>query len=200
MVVFSIGDEVIYFQSPTYPDERGCFSVGFNKECFAKQFGIQPEFVQQNISFSYNLVARGLHYQEINPQGKLVSCFQGDVIDIILDIRPESTTYGKFEFFLLNSPDVFLWIPPGFAHGFIAYTGPAGLQYFVTDKWNPKGERGINLMDTLFSLPSKYKINSYDGCGKDVKSYEFLLNDSNISKYLTLSEKDAQLPSIWEIK
>jgi dTDP-4-dehydrorhamnose 3,5-epimerase len=182
------GYSVVYFQSPLFTDNRGYFTIGFNNNAFEKEIVSNKTFVQQNISYSTKNVARGLHYQMINPQGKLVSCINGNVIDIVFDIRPQSKTYGKLLMYDLSSPNTFLYIPEGFAHGFITMSETATFQYFVTDIYNPDSERGINLIDTLFNVISNYEIKTFNPLG--CESYYNIFFKKNYKDKLILSEKD----------
>ena len=124
-------------------DERGFFIERFNQDRF-RQAGLPYEFVQDNHSRSGAGVIRGLHYQHTPAQGKLVGVVRGRILDVVLDIRTGSPTYGQtasVELSELNGQ--LLWIPRGFAHGFCVLDGPADLLYKVDAPYNPAGEGGI---------------------------------------------------------
>lgn len=187
-------DSVVYFRCKQFADERGYFMTGFNQECFEKEIA-NVKFIQQNISNSKKNVCRGLHFQVINPQGKLVQCIEGRVIDFAMDIRIDSPTFGKILAYNLDDPSLFLFIPEGFAHGFISLTDKVLFQYFVTDKYNKEGERTINFLEELDrNLFIDYKtydnyINKLINYGLSVKT---MLPDLD---KLILSEKDKQAVS-----
>lgn len=181
-------DSVIYFKCKQFTDERGYFMTGFNQECFEKEI-INTKFIQQNISKSNKNVCRGLHFQVINPQGKLVQCISGEVIDFALDIRIDSKTFGQMYAYKLDDPSLFLYIPEGFAHGFISLADNTLFQYFVTDKYNKEGERAINFISELNEiLFVNYKC--YDN--KLVNLELSTINSLPKLDKLILSEKDKQ--------
>ena len=178
-------NDVIYFKSSCFSDNRGYFSIGYNKIAFEKEI-INQTFVQQNISKSVLNVARGLHYQIESPQAKLVSCVYGRVIDIVMDIRKSSPTFGQMKAYELANPYTFLYVPIGFAHGFLTISNTAIFQYFVSDYWNKNGERGINL---LSSLKEREPIEI-----RTIYSNEhMLLNTTDLNLYI-LSDKDKVYP------
>lgn len=126
-------------------DNRGHFSVPFNLNDFQKQTGIILNFIQENQSFSYKNVIRGLHFQIGDfAQSKLVSCPLGHVIDIVVDIRPGSKTFGKhLSFELKESLPKSVFVPKGCAHGFSVLSNTALFQYKVDNLYNKESERGI---------------------------------------------------------
>jgi dTDP-4-dehydrorhamnose 3,5-epimerase len=133
----------------TYEDDRGHFFEAFNQDEFRSRVGGGPTFVQDNHSRSRKRVHRGLHYQlEPKAQGKLVRVTRGAVFDVAVDIRKSSQSFGNW-FGVELSEDNFkqLWIPPGFAHGFLALTDPADLLYKVTDYYSPEHDRSIRWDD-----------------------------------------------------
>lgn len=129
-----------------YEDERGWFT-----ECHRKAWDL-PEFVQDNCSSSRPGVVRGLHFQTRNPQGKLVRCLAGQILDVALDLRMGSPTYGQWEMFQLHPEGDSVYIPPGFAHGFIAIDRSI-LFYKCTTEYDGASDGGINPLDLSLRLP-----------------------------------------------
>lgn len=140
--------DVIHITPDRFPDERGYFLETFRQSLFA-QNGIDTEFVQDNRSRSNLGVVRGLHYQlEPYAQGKLVSVISGAAWDVAVDIRKSSPTFGRSYGDLLSEENgAMLWIPPGFAHGFVALTEIVDLVYKCTAEYAPTHERGIRYDD-----------------------------------------------------
>lgn len=137
--------EVILLTPRVFGDERGFFFESYNQRAFCKATGLTVEFVQDNHSRSVRGVLRGLHYQ-IAPraQGKLVRVIQGAVFDVAVDIRPDSPTFGRWVGEVLSADNKRqLWIPPGFAHGFLTLTDSAEFLYKTTDYYSPEHERCI---------------------------------------------------------
>ena len=180
-------NDVIYFKSSCFSDNRGYFSISYNKIAFEKEI-INQTFVQQNISKSALNVTRGLHYQIENPQAKLVSCLYGRIIDVIMDIRKSSPTFGQMKAYELNNPYTFLYIPIGFAHGFLTLSDYAIFQYFVSDYWNKNGERGINLLKSLKEREPLKLQTIY-------KHEKLFLNTTDLYLYI-LSDKDKLYPTL----
>ena len=125
-----------------YKDERGFFMESFNQEKFVKELG-HYDFVQDNHSKSSQQVLRGLHYQLEKPQGKLVRCIQGEVYDVIVDLRKSSSTFGLWFNITLDNPETIIWVPPGFAHGFYTVSDTAEIQYKTTDYYHPKSQQTL---------------------------------------------------------
>ena len=137
--------EVVLFTPKVFGDERGFFYESFNARAFKEATGLEPEFVQDNHSRSQKGVLRGLHYQ-LNPdaQGKLVRVVQGEVFDVAVDIRRSSPTFGQWVGAVLSAQNNNqLWIPPGFAHGFITLSDTAEFLYKTTDFYSTQSERCI---------------------------------------------------------
>ncbi len=127
-----------------FGDERGFFFESYNEREFAEKTGINVRFVQDNHSRSAKNVLRGLHYQIRQPQGKLVRVIRGEVYDVAVDIRRSSSTFGKWTANVLSEQNRrMLWIPPGFAHGFLVTSDYAEFLYKTTDYWAPSFERCI---------------------------------------------------------
>jgi dTDP-4-dehydrorhamnose 3,5-epimerase len=136
-----------------FNDNRGLFYEIFNTENL-KQYGIDGPFVQDNISISHKNVFRGMHYQA-SPfaQGKLVSVVKGSVLDIIVDIRPQSETFGKHvKIELTDKNNLLVWIPRGFAHGFLSLEDNTIFHYKVDGLYKPECERSINISDPQLNL------------------------------------------------
>lgn len=134
---------VVVIQPRLFPDDRGWFMETFNSDAF-RAAGLPDTFVQDNHSSSSRGVVRGLHYQEPNPQGKLVRCTRGAVYDVAVDIRHGSPTFGQwFGAELSAENNHMLWIPPGLAHGFCALGDPSDLVYKCTTLWDAKGDRSL---------------------------------------------------------
>ena len=136
--------EVLLFEPKVIGDERGFFFESFNKRAFQEMAGIDAEFVQDNHSRSAKNVLRGLHYQIRQPQGKLVRVVSGEVFDVVVDLRKSSPRFGKSECVVLSAENKrMLWVPPGFAHGFLVTSDYAEFLYKVTDYWAPQSERTL---------------------------------------------------------
>ncbi|HQF80087.1 MAG TPA: dTDP-4-dehydrorhamnose 3,5-epimerase [Flexilinea sp.] len=135
--------DVILIQPDVHRDERGFFFESWQKNKFAKA-GIDQEFVQDNHSRSSKNVLRGLHYQIRQPQGKLIRAIVGEVFDVAVDLRRSSPSFGKWVSANLSSENFnMLWIPPGFAHGFLVLSDVAEFVYKATDFYAPQYERCI---------------------------------------------------------
>jgi len=136
--------EVLIFEPKVFGDSRGFFFESFNARDFAQCTGLDVQFVQDNHSKSAQGVLRGLHYQINHPQGKLVRVTQGEVFDVAVDLRRSSPNFGKWEGVLLSAENKRqLWIPPGFAHGFLVTSDSAEFLYKTTDYWYPEHERSL---------------------------------------------------------
>lgn len=134
--------EVLILEPTVFGDERGFFFESFSQRDFAQATGLDVPFVQDNHSRSDRGVLRGLHYQIQHPQGKLVRVTQGEVFDVAVDLRRSSPNFGKWIGTLLSAENKRqLWIPPGFAHGFLVTRESADFLYKTTDYWYPGHER-----------------------------------------------------------
>jgi dTDP-4-dehydrorhamnose 3,5-epimerase len=135
--------EVLHLEPEVFSDDRGSFTVIYNRDELRK-VGLEAEFVQDNQSRSYRNVVRGLHFQEPNPQGKLVRCVRGELFDVAVDIRLGSPYFGQWAGYKLTEDNrQMLWIPPGFAHGFCALSEIADLAYKCTTYRDEKSEQTI---------------------------------------------------------
>jgi dTDP-4-dehydrorhamnose 3,5-epimerase len=139
----SISD-VFLIEPAVYGDDRGFFFESFNARRFAELTGADVRFVQDNHSHSQKNVLRGLHYQIDQPQGKLVRVIAGEVFDVAVDIRKSSPTFGRWVGARLSAENrLQMWIPPGFAHGFVVISDTADFLYKTTDYWAQQHERCI---------------------------------------------------------
>ncbi len=137
----SIAD-VVVFEPKVFGDERGFFLESFNQKSFEHAIGQHYEFVQDNHSKSSKGVLRGLHYQIQQPQGKLVRVVAGTVFDIAVDLRRSSPSFGQWVGEIISSDNKKqIWVPPGFAHGFLVLSDSAELLYKTTDFYAPSHER-----------------------------------------------------------
>ena len=139
--------DVLILTPKIFGDERGFFLESYNQNTL-ESAGIKMEFVQDNHSRSSKGVIRGLHFQKKKPQGKLVRCIQGEILDVVVDIRFDSPTFGSVLTVKLNQENKKqVLLPPGFAHGFSVLSDTAELLYKVTDFYNPQDEAGIRWDD-----------------------------------------------------
>lgn len=145
--------EVLIIEPKVFGDERGFFMESFNQQVFARETGVHLSFVQDNHSRSAKGVLRGLHYQIQQPQGKLVRVTQGAVFDVAVDIRKSSPRFGQWvgvELSGANSRQ--LWVPPGFAHGFLVLSESADFLYKTTDYFAPEHERCVAWNDPQLAI------------------------------------------------
>jgi dTDP-4-dehydrorhamnose 3,5-epimerase len=139
---------MLVLEPRVFGDERGFFFESFNARRFAELANVTGEFVQDNHSRSARGVLRGLHYQIRQPQGKLVRVVAGEVFDVAVDLRRSSPTFGKWEGMRLSAQNQRqIWIPEGFAHGFLVLSEFAEFLYKTTDYWAPEHERCIRWDD-----------------------------------------------------
>ncbi|MBC7481332.1 MAG: dTDP-4-dehydrorhamnose 3,5-epimerase [Rhizobacter sp.] len=140
--------EVLLIESKIFGDARGFFFESFNQKAFDEALGRHVDFVQDNHSRSAKGVLRGLHYQIEQAQGKLVRCVRGEVFDVAVDIRRSSPNFGKWVGLELSEDNQrMLWVPPGFAHGFVVTSESADFLYKTTDYYAPQFERAIRWDD-----------------------------------------------------
>jgi dTDP-4-dehydrorhamnose 3,5-epimerase len=146
--------EVMLLVPQVFGDERGCFFESFNQKLFERATGLKREFVQDNQSRSQQRVLRGLHYQlPPKAQGKLVRVVQGEVFDVAVDIRKSSPTFGRWVAAALSAENKQqLWIPEGFAHGFLTLSATAEVLYKTTDYYAPECERCIAWNDQELNI------------------------------------------------
>lgn len=146
--------DVLIIEPRVFADERGFFYESYNERAFAEVANITDRFVQDNHSRSIKSVLRGLHYQIFRPQGKLVRVTAGEVYDVVVDIRRGSPQFGKWVATMLSAENKrMLWVPVGFAHGFLVTSDYVEFQYKTTDYWAPQFERCIRWDDPHLAIP-----------------------------------------------
>jgi len=173
------------FESQKLEDSRGFFMETWNH----KELGL-PQFVQDNHSKSFQGVLRGLHYQiDSKSQGKLVRCTQGAVHDVIVDLREDSSTFGKWYSIELSRPELQLWVPAGMAHGFYTLSKNAEIQYKVTNYYDPAYERVLKwndkklgiiwpfVKDPIISDKDINQAKSFEKCEKFIQE-EVVINEN----------------------
>lgn len=144
---------VLILEPKVFGDDRGFFFESYNQRDFRESTGLDVQFVQDNHSKSSQGVLRGLHYQIQHPQGKLVRVTQGKVFDVAVDLRRSSPHFGKWVGVELSADNKRqLWIPPGFAHGFLVTSDSAEFLYKTTDYWYPEHERSLLWNDTTVGI------------------------------------------------
>lgn len=145
--------EVLLLEPKVFGDARGFFFESFNQRDFANVTGLNVQFVQDNHSRSAQGVLRGLHYQIQHPQGKLVRVTKGAVFDVAVDLRRASPRFGQWAGVELTAENFRqLWIPPGFAHGFVVTSESAEFLYKTTDYWYPEHERSLLWNDPALGI------------------------------------------------
>lgn len=145
--------DVLIVEPKVFGDARGFFFESFNQRRFAELTGLDLQFVQDNHSRSARGVLRGLHYQVSQPQGKLVRVIAGEVFDVCVDLRRQSPTFGKSVCLTLSEQNQRqLWIPPGFAHGFLVTSESADFVYKTTDYYAPEHERSLQWNDPSLGI------------------------------------------------
>ncbi|MEH1781089.1 MAG: dTDP-4-dehydrorhamnose 3,5-epimerase [Nostoc sp.] len=169
--------EVLQIEPQVFADDRGFFFEAYNYQKFAQEIGIVTNFVQDNHSCSKQNVLRGLHYQIQQPQGKLIRVVVGTIFDVAVDIRKSSATFGKWVGSELSAKNKrLLWIPPGFAHGFLVLSEIAEVLYKTTDYYAPQGDRTIiwNDPDLAIDWPLTEPpiLSAKDQAGKLLKTAE----------------------------
>lgn len=170
--------DIYVFEPKVFGDTRGFFFESFNTKKFESAIGRSVNFVQDNHSFSAKGVLRGLHYQVIHSQGKLVRVTQGEVFDVAVDIRKGSETFGKWVGQVLSATNKRqMWIPEGFAHGFLVLSDTAEFLYKTTDYWYPELERCIAWDDPdlaiAWPLHGQPTVSDKDRAGQKLDEAEF---------------------------
>lgn len=170
--------DVFIFEPKVFGDARGFFFESFNKKIFEETIGKKIEFVQDNHSQSQMGVLRGLHYQlDPNAQGKLVRCVEGEVFDVAVDIRMSSPTFGQWVGVNLSAENKRqLWIPEGFAHGFLTLSETAQFLYKATNFYSPQSERSIIWNDRQINIDwpvlKNIKLSTKDELGECLSKAE----------------------------
>jgi dTDP-4-dehydrorhamnose 3,5-epimerase len=146
--------DVLVLDPQVFGDTRGLFYESYNRRSFAAATGLDVEFVQDNHSRSARNVLRGLHYQVRQPQGKLVRVVSGEIWDVAVDLRRASSSFGRWAAIKLDAASHrMLWIPPGFAHGFVVLSEQADVVYKATDFYAPEHERTLLWSDPAIGIP-----------------------------------------------
>jgi dTDP-4-dehydrorhamnose 3,5-epimerase len=144
---------VLLLEPKVFGDERGFFFESFNARDFRAATGVDTPFVQDNHSRSVRGVLRGIHYQIRHPQGKLVRVIEGEVFDVVVDLRRASPHFGKWTGIVLSAENRrHLWVPPGFGHGFMVTSAAAQCLYKTTDYWYPEFERTLLWNDPTVAI------------------------------------------------
>jgi len=169
--------EVVLIEPQVFGDDRGFFFESFNQAKFESAIGRQVQFVQDNHSRSSKNVLRGLHYQIEHPQGKLVRLVQGAVFDVAVDIRRSSPTFGHYLGVELSAENKrMLWVPEGFAHGFVVLSDTAEFLYKTTDYWYPAHERCLRWDDPHlgidWQISTPPSVSAKDAQGKTLHEAE----------------------------
>ena len=169
--------DVLLIEPKVFGDERGFFYESFNQKAFDEATGQSMHFVQDNHSRSVKGVLRGLHYQIKQPQGKLVRVVQGEVFDVAVDLRQSSPTFGRWVGEILSASNKRqLWVPQGFAHGFVVLSDSAEFLYKTTDYYAPLHERCIAWNDPVIGIQWPMNIepqlSSKDSAGKKLDEAE----------------------------
>lgn len=175
--------DVKLLEPTVYGDERGFFMETWNEKVF-REAGINATFVQDNHSRSVKNTLRGLHYQIKQPQGKLVRVTRGEVFDVAVDLRTDSPTYGQWVGeYLSEANNRMLWVPPGFAHGFLVTSETADFQYKCTDLYSPGHERCIQWDDPALKIdwgmddPETLLLSEKDKAGRSLQQAESELKE-----------------------
>ncbi|HCI53560.1 MAG TPA: dTDP-4-dehydrorhamnose 3,5-epimerase [Gallionella sp.] len=151
--------DLLILEPKVFGDDRGFFYESFNRQKFAELTGRDVDFVQDNHSRSVKGVLRGLHYQIQHPQAKLVRVTQGAVLDVAVDIRKSSPTFGQHVALELSAENKrMFWIPEGFAHGFVVLSDTAEFLYKTTDYWAPEYERSIRWDDPELAIDWQLQV------------------------------------------
>ena len=170
--------DVLLLEPRVFGDDRGFFFESFNQRAFNQATGLDLHFVQDNYSRSARNVLRGLHYQVVQPQGKLVRVTSGEVFDVAVDIRRNSPTFGKWAGALLSASNKRqLWVPPGLAHGFLVLSESADFLYKTTDYYAPEHERCIAWDDAKLAIEWPLLGAAPLLSGKDAAGQPFLQAD-----------------------
>lgn len=169
--------EVLVLEPRVFGDERGFFLESYNRRAFREATGVDGDFVQDNHSRSAANVLRGLHYQLRQPQGKLVRVVAGEVFDVAVDIRRSSPGFGRWMGLHLSAENKrILWIPPGFAHGFLALREATEVLYKTTDYYAPEHERCVLWSDPEIGiewpLAGAPTVSGKDACGTELRLAE----------------------------
>jgi dTDP-4-dehydrorhamnose 3,5-epimerase len=169
--------EVLILEPRIFTDQRGSILESYNRRVFEQATGVRSEFVQDNLSISLKNVVRGLHYQVIRPQGKLVRAVRGEIFDVAVDLRRSSRTFGRWvSASLTETNGRMMWIPPGFAHGLLALSERADVLYKMTEFWAPEHERTVIWTDrdiaVSWPLQGEVILSAKDASAKSLSEAE----------------------------
>lgn len=143
----------LFVQESRFRDQRGYFYEAYKQSHLLDGYGFKEKFIQDNISVSKKNVIRGMHYQWDLPMGKLVRVIKGEIMDVAVDIRKNSAAFGKKFYYTLSEENgSSLYIPPGFAHGFVSKKNESVVLYKCTSEYNRNGESGINPFDSTLNI------------------------------------------------
>lgn len=146
-------EDVKLLKPKVFGDARGFFLESYNQKVFEEALGINPVFVQDNHSRSSKGVLRGLHYQMVNPQGKLLRVTKGEIFDVAVDMRKNSPQFGAWAGFILSEENKLqAYIPPGFAHGFLVLSEIADVLYKTTSFYHPASDRSLLWCDKTVGI------------------------------------------------
>lgn len=178
--------DVMIVEPKVFGDDRGFFFESFNAKAFEAATGVRREFVQDNHSRSARNVLRGLHYQIRHPQGKLVRVTSGEVFDVAVDLRRGSPTFGKWVGVTLSAENKRqLWVPEGFAHGFVVVSEHAEFLYKTTDYWFPEHERSLLWSDPALAIDwpvdGEPQVAAKDAAGKRLAEAEVFESDPGLA-------------------
>ena len=152
-VIQTLFPDVLILEPRLYGDDRGFFFESYNKKTFFQVTGADCEFVQDNHSRSVKHVLRGLHYQIVRPQGKLIRVIAGKIFDVVVDLRQRSPSFGRWAGFTISDDNKQqLWVPEGYAHGFLVLSEYAEVLYKTTDFYAPEHERCIHWADPQLAV------------------------------------------------
>lgn len=143
--------DAFIIEQKLFKDDRGFFVESYNERDF-REVGLHENFCQDNHSYSTVNVLRGLHYQVTLPQGKLVRCIDGRIVDVIVDLRESSPTFGQHFKIDLHSPEKMLWVPAGFAHGFYVLSPSCHISYKTTEYYYPEFDRTLIWNDSTLGI------------------------------------------------
>lgn len=169
--------EVLLIEPKVFGDDRGFFLESFNQKAFCEKTGVSIQFVQDNHSRSLRNVLRGLHYQIQQAQGKLVRVVLGEIFDVVVDLRKSSPTFGQWIGTSLSATNKLqLWVPPGFAHGFVVTSEVAEVLYKTTDYYAPQHERCLLWNDPDLAIAWQFEgdpiLSAKDQAGKPLMQCE----------------------------
>ena len=177
MIITTKIDEIVIIEPQLFADSRGFFYESYNEKAFAEEIGVAAHFVQDNHSRSAQNVLRGLHYQIQKPQGKLLRVVAGAVFDVAVDLRKSSPTFGQWVGYLLTAENKRqIWVPEGFAHGFLVVSECAEVLYKTTDYYAPQYERCVLWndpdIDIDWPLMAEPILSAKDQAGQTLKNAE----------------------------